>query len=91
VDMGGGLAVAAGGAVRAVLPLPVAGLMTQEPLAAVRQGLDDLIAAARELGAVPDDPFMSLSFLALPVIPELKLTDLGLIDVAAFRPVSLFV
>ena len=91
VSMGGGLAVAAGGAVRAALPLPVAGLMTQEPLAAVRQGLDDLIAAARELGAVPDDPFMSLSFLALPVIPELKLTDLGLIDVAAFRPVSLFV
>ncbi len=91
VQMGGGLAVAAGGRVRASLALPVAGLMSEKPLPEVRRRLDDLTRAALDLGAAPADPFMVLSFLALPVIPALKLTDHGLIDVEAFRPVSLFV
>jgi adenine deaminase len=87
---GGGLAAAAGGRVLAALPLPVAGLMSREPLATVCAALDRLLQAARGLGAAPGDPFMTLSFLALPVIPELKLTDRGLVDVAAFRHVPLF-
>lgn len=91
VAMGGGLAVAGDGDIYADLPLPVAGLMSPEPLPAVRARLDALIRAAHELGCGLSDPFMSLSFLALPVIPELKITDKGLVDVTAFQPVGLFV
>jgi adenine deaminase len=89
-DLGGGLAVAWGGEVRAELPLPIAGLMTPRPLEDVRQALDRLNGAARQLGCRLADPFMTLSFLALPVIPELKLTDRGLVDVTGFAPVDLF-
>lgn len=89
-DLGGGLAVASEGAVRAELPLPIAGLMTPRPLEDVRQALDRLNGAARQLGCRLADPFMTLSFLALPVIPELKLTDRGLVDVTGFAPVDLF-
>ena len=88
-ETGGGLAVAAGGEAVAALPLPVAGLMSPEPAAAVAAGLAKATAAARELGAAPQHPFMTLSFLALPVIPALRLTDLGLVDVAAQRLVGL--
>ncbi len=91
VEMGGGLMAVEGGRVLAELDLPLAGLMSPEPLETVRRCLDDLLAAARSLDCVLSDPFMSLSFLALPVIPELKLTDKGLVDVTVFRPVSLFV
>jgi adenine deaminase len=90
-EMGGGLAVAAGGQVHRRLPLPVAGLMSPEPVETVRDRLDRLNAAYRELGGRLRDPFMTLSFLALPVIPELKLTDQGLVDVIRFAPVPLFV
>ena len=90
VAMGGGLAVADQGDVRACLPLPIAGLMSIEPLETVRRQLDGLLAAAREFGSALNDPFMTLSFLALPVIPELKITDKGLVDVLRFEPVSLF-
>ena len=69
----------AGGEVRARLPLPVAGLMSPEPL-----------AAAREMGCGLRNPFMTLSFTALPVIPALRLTDRGLVDVARFAHVPLF-
>jgi adenine deaminase len=90
-SMGGGLAAAAGGRVAAQLPLPVAGLMSPEPVQAVSAAMDRLLRAARDLGSSLKDPFMALSFLALPVIPELKLTDLGLVDVRQFRFVPLFV
>ena len=86
---GGGLAVAAGGRAVATLALPVAGLMSAEPAAAVAEGLARVTAAARELGALPAHPFMALSFLALPVIPALRLTDRGLVDVAEQRIVPL--
>jgi len=86
---GGGLAVAAGGKVVATLPLPVAGLMSPEPAVVVAGGLAKATAAARDLGAAPLHPFMTLSFLALPVIPALRLTDRGLVDVAAQRLVAL--
>jgi len=91
VKMGGGLAAVYDKKVCADLALPIAGLMSLEPIQAVRDKIDRLIHAARELGTTLDDPFMTLSFLALPVIPELKITDKGLVDVARFRIVSLFV
>lgn len=90
-EMGGGLTAACDGSVLAALPLPVAGLMSDQPLNTVRQQMDHLLGAAKDLGAVFCDPFMTLSFLALPVIPDLKLTDRGLVDVARFEMVPLFV
>jgi adenine deaminase len=91
VKMGGGLAAVCDGSVLADLELPIAGLMSTMSLAEVRKRLDRLIESARGLGASLHDPFMTLSFLALPVIPELKITDKGLIDVIKFEPVGLFV
>jgi adenine deaminase len=88
---GGGLAVAAGDEVLALLPLPIAGLMSAEPVEWVRERMDELLAAARELGAAVHDPFMAMSFLTLEVIPALKITDLGLVDVEKFEAVPLFV
>ena len=72
--------VVAGGEVRARLPLRIAGLMSTAPTAQVVREFEALHAAARDLGALPEHPFASLSFLALPVIPELKLTDMGLVQ-----------
>jgi adenine deaminase len=88
--MGGGLCAASGGSVQAELPLPLAGLMSELPLEAVRQALDRLHAASRKFGCRLDDPFMTLSFMALPVIPELKMTDRGLFDVSRFAHAPLF-
>jgi len=89
--MGGGLAAVADGQVVGQLPLPVAGLMSEEPLETVRRAMDGLLAAAHDLGSPLHNPFMTLSFLALPVIPTLKLTDKGLVDVNKFDFVPLFV
>jgi len=86
----GGMTVASGETVVAHLPLPIAGLMSDQPFETVRQQMDAVRAAARQLGSPLHDPFMTLSFLALPVIPELKLTDHGLIDVSRNEIVSLF-
>lgn len=80
-EMGGGFVCVADGQELARLPLPLAGLMTPEPLPRVRAALDRLEEAARGLGVRIRSPFMALSFLALPVIPALKLTDLGLAQV----------
>ena len=91
VAMGGGIAAAAGVRVAARLPLPVAGLMSIEPVQSVSAAMDRLVAAAHDFGSDLKDPFMTLSFLALPVIPELKITDRGLVDVLQFRHVGLFV
>lgn len=96
INMQGGLVVIdrrADGAlyVAAQLPLPVAGLMSDRPIAEVRQGYDALLAAANQLGAKLHDPFMAMSFMALEVIPKLKLTDQGLVDVEQFGFVDLFV
>lgn len=91
VKMGGGLAAVADSKLLASLPLPVAGLMSDQPVEAVRRQMDGMLASAKDLGATLADPFMTLGFLALPVIPDLKLTDLGLVDVARFAIVPLFV
>ncbi|MDE2775396.1 MAG: adenine deaminase [Chloroflexota bacterium] len=91
VEMGGGLAAVDGGAVLARLPLPVAGLLSELPIEAARVQYDGLIEAARTLGNRMSDPFMAMSFMGLEVIPKLKLTDMGLVDVEQFKLVDLFV
>ncbi len=89
LEMRGGLVAVAGrDAVR--LPLPIAGLMSDQPIGAVADQLRTLLAMARRMGCPLADPFMTLSFLALSVIPELKLTDHGLVDVTQERIVPLF-
>jgi adenine deaminase len=89
IELGGGIAVADGGQVRGELALPVAGLLSEEPAEAVVERLDELGALLREQGVTIDAPFMTLSFLALSVIPDLKLTDRGLVDVVGARVVPL--
>jgi len=88
--MAGGFVVVADGSVIADLPLPLAGLITDEPLETVRAALDALDDAAEAIGNRLPSPFMALSFLGLPVIPSLRLTDMGLVDVEAGRLVPLF-
>lgn len=90
-DAEGGQAAAIGDRVTALLPLPIAGLMSDRPIAEVRDAMNGLIGAAHELGSSLHDPFMAMSFLALEVIPSLKLTDRGLVDVDRFAAVPLFV
>ncbi|MCB2185863.1 MAG: adenine deaminase [Deltaproteobacteria bacterium] len=88
-EMGGGMAVAQEGRVLASLALPLAGLMSAEPLERVAAGLAEVEAAARGVCRL-ENPQMPLSFLSLEVIPHLKLTARGLVDVDRFAPVELF-
>ena len=83
--LNGGLVVTAEGRVLASLALPIAGLLSDEPLEVVVDKLEKLEQLAKDLGTTLKSPFSTLSFLALPVIPELRLTDLGLVDVNEFR------
>jgi adenine deaminase len=89
--MGGGLVVTRGRVELASLPLPVGGLMSPAPFQVIREDLDRIVGAARGLGSPLHDPFMAMSFLALEVIPSLKITDRGLVDVDRFEPVGLWV
>lgn len=89
-DMHGGLAVAAAGRVLASLALPVGGLMTNEPAEEAAAGYERVEAAARAAGCTLPAPFMTMSFLALPVIPALKITDRGLVDVERFAFTALW-
>jgi adenine deaminase len=89
--MGGGYVAVADGKVAAALALPIAGLMSDQPARTVVAGLKKLLEKAHTWGCRLDNPFITLSFLALPVIPELKITDQGLIDVNRFQPMGLFV
>ena len=88
--IGGGICIAEDGQIRGVLPLPVGGLMTNEPALMVAKQQAEMIALAREMG-VPEfySPFLTLAFLSLPVIPSLKLTDRGLVDVDSFKFIPL--
>ena len=88
-EMGGGLAVVADGRILGRLPLPVAGLMSVEKAETTAVALEILQDQAALLGAAKD-PFMTLSFLALPVIPSLKLSDRGLVDVDKFSLTDLW-
>ncbi len=89
--MGGGLVVAAEGRILAKVALEIGGLMSKEPLESLSTQIEALSRAAKSLGCILPEPFMALSFLSLPVIPELKLTDRGLVDVRIFANVPLFV
>ncbi len=88
--MRGGLAAVKDGEVLACLPLPIGGLMSDQNLSKVARGWEKMIHASQDFGCRLKEPFMALSFLALPVIPELKITDKGLVDVGRFEHVSLF-
>ncbi len=90
-ELGGGLVAVSNGRVRAELPLPVAGLMSNGSVEEVVVQNRQVNQAAFSLGCPLEHPFMVLSFLALPVIPKLKLTDYGLVDVESFTQVDLFV
>ena len=85
VEIEGGFVVVEGGRVLAELPLPVAGLMSLRSFEEVRGELVKLRAAAASLGVVLEEPFLQLAFLALPVIPHLKITDMGMVDVDRFE------
>ncbi|MBU0671507.1 MAG: adenine deaminase [Candidatus Margulisbacteria bacterium] len=90
VELEGGMVVVRGGLVLAELPLPIAGLISDQPLDKVLEKLKILGQALKELGCKIEHPFGILSFLSLPVIPELRLTNKGLVDVAKFKIVDLF-
>lgn len=81
----GGLAVAADGRILGSMELPIGGLMSQLPAEDVMTRLDELNEMARSLGCRMDAPFMSLSFVSLPTVPDLGLTDMGLVDVLNHR------
>ena len=84
----GGLVIVAEGRILDALPLPIAGLLSDQPLHAVVDELESLQRTASSIGCQLEAPFAVLSFLALPVIPELRLTDLGLVDVVEFKLLS---
>jgi len=88
--LGGGMAVVSDGRILGQLPLPIAGLMSDRPVEEVVSGLEQVVHAAHDLGCTLDEPFATLSFMALTPIPELKITDQGLFDSANFRFTTLF-
>src|SRR3989304_2030251 len=89
IEIGGGHVVVSGRQVLGQLPLPIAGLLSDRSLEELVREKRGALSAARGLGARPASPFIKLSFLALPVIPELKITDKGLIDVGRFEVVDI--
>lgn len=89
IDLGGGHVVVSGGEILGSLSLPIAGLLSDKSLEELVYEEERLLEAARGLGVKPLSPFIKLSFLALPVIPELKITDKGLVDVRRFELVGL--
>ncbi|MGV9103253.1 MAG: adenine deaminase [Promethearchaeia archaeon] len=88
--MQGGISVVRDGEILASLALPIAGLMSDQPIEHVSEKLKNLRDAAQSIGSSLEEPFMAMAFLSLPVIPELKITDKGLIDVDKFRIIDLF-
>jgi adenine deaminase len=88
-EMGGGFVCVVDGQVRASVPLPIGGLISPQPASEVVKQLETLDAVAAELGCPLEHPCMTLSFLSLSVIPSLKLTDQGLIDVESFTRIPL--
>lgn len=86
-DSKGGIAVVENGKIKALLELPIAGLMSDEPLTTVNEKLENAKSSAYELGADKSiDPFMTLSFLSLPVIPSLRITTKGVFDGSRYIP-----
>ena len=90
VGMNGGMCLAGAEGVLAEIALPIAGLMSEDPIGIVAEQAESLHQELRSLGCCVDDALMSFLFLALPVIPDLRLTDYGLVDVNAFKIVPVF-
>jgi adenine deaminase len=88
-ESGGGMVAVRDGEVLAQVPLPIAGLMSQEPVEIVNEQVQRLARAWKDLGCDLESPFMTMSILALPVIPELRITNRGLVDTVKFAPVEL--
>ncbi len=88
IELQGGAVAVADGSIRAELALPIAGLMSDRPFEAVQAALRRLRSASRSMGCALGEPFLQLAFLPLPVIPHLKLTDRGLVDVDRFALIA---
>ncbi|HDK26955.1 MAG TPA: adenine deaminase [Candidatus Atribacteria bacterium] len=88
--MGGGLAISIDEKIADSLPLPIAGLMSDRPLSEVKEKLDSLYKISKDLGVVVNNPFMSIAFLSLEVVPHFKITNKGLVDVDNSKIVDLF-
>ena len=84
-ELGGGFVAVQNGRILAELALPFAGLMSLQPFETVRADLYSLRSAVRAMGCTLSEPFLHLAFLPLPVIPHLKITDFGLVDVDRFE------
>ena len=91
IDVGGGIAFWSEGTEQALIELPIAGLMTDNPACQVASRADQLVSAMRAAGCHLNNAFMQHSLLALVVIPELRISDLGLIDVRSFEKTGLFI
>ena len=90
-ELGGGMVAVKDGEVTGIVELPIAGLMSDKPVERVNEQVEKLHRAWVELGCTMASPFMTMSFLALPVLPELRITDKGLVDTQKFQFVELFV
>ncbi|HUW94325.1 MAG TPA: adenine deaminase C-terminal domain-containing protein, partial [Anaerolineae bacterium] len=90
-EAGGGMVAVRDGEVLSLVPLPIAGLMSQEPVEVVDEQVRGLARAWKLLGCDLESPFMTMSILALPVIPGLRITNRGLVDTVEFTPVELIV
>jgi adenine deaminase len=90
-EVGGGVVVVSGGKELALIELPIAGLMSDEPAEVVAEKANRMVEAMRACGCTLNNAFMQHSLLALVVIPELRISDVGLIDVTTFQKVDLFV
>jgi adenine deaminase len=88
-EIGGGQVAVAGGGVLAEVPCPIGGLLSDRPAEEVAGAVERIEQASRDLGATISAPFMTMSFLALSVVPELKITDRGLVDTVKFELVPL--
>ncbi|MEO1249619.1 MAG: adenine deaminase C-terminal domain-containing protein, partial [Pseudomonadota bacterium] len=90
-EVGGGIVVFSGGEQLALVELPIAGLMSDERAEIVANKADQVMAAMAQCGCTLNNAYMQHSLLALVVIPDLRISDIGLVDVRTFEPVSLFV
>jgi adenine deaminase len=90
-EVGGGVAVFAGGIEKALVEMPIAGLMSDEPAEVVAQKADAMVQAMAECGCRVNNAYMQHTLLALVVIPEIRISDRGIIDVTRFQKTELFV
>ena len=89
IDVGGGMIAVFEGSVLGLVELPIAGIMSDQPIEDVAEKVEELEKAWRELGCEMASPFMTMSLLALSVLPELRITDKGLIDTVEFKKIDL--